>query len=59
MVGGPCVGGPWVVTKSESPVLQGLHHPVLLCGWPERPGGGHVQVRVHLPRQGADSQEEV
>lgn len=57
--GAPHVGGLWVVTTLVSSLLQGLHHSVLLCGRPERPGGRDVQVRVHLSRQGADPQEEV
>lgn len=43
----------------RAPSAQGLHRAVLLGRRPERPGRREVQVRVHLPRQGADSQEEV
>lgn len=58
--GAACRGrGTRVATEPRPPCAQGLHHSVLLRGRREHPGRRDVQVRVHLPRQGAGPEEEV
>lgn len=62
---GPTAAGPRAVVGahvwplSPAPCAQGVHHSVLLRGRREHPGRRDVQVRVHLPRQGAGPEEEV